>query len=184
MGVRTVQPRSDGRWGRLVVAGLVLVVACGALPLVAPPASAASPPAITSVSPSVGEAYRGPNAADPGWNTTVTITGSGFAPGQVSAVWFGQKNARQRSACKPNGTISAFTPTNATPGRVDITVQTAGGTSAVTPAGAFTFVAEIPKLARQPVPDPESYSDDPDPGVTYSDWQADTRLVPDSGAAE
>jgi hypothetical protein len=172
-------PRRRGRHRSLIVSGLVLLVACGALPLAATPAAAASLPKVTGVSPSAGEAYRGPDAADPGWNTTVTISGTGFVPGQVTGVWFGLKRASAFSM-KSDGTISAFTPMDATPGRVDITVQTAAGKSAITPADGFAFVAEIPKLPRNLYPDPNSYSDSSSPGVTYTDWMADSRLVPDS----
>jgi hypothetical protein len=85
-------------------------------------------PVVSSVSPNTGSHSGG---------TVVTITGSGFAAG--ATVTFGS-NAATSVVVNGTGTqITATSPTGNT-GSVDITVTTAGGTSATTTADKFTYV--------------------------------------------
>ncbi|MGN6869513.1 MAG: beta strand repeat-containing protein [Solirubrobacteraceae bacterium] len=85
-------------------------------------------PTITSVSPSAGPTAGG---------TTVTITGTSFA--SVKAVDFGQDPAA-RYTVNTDSTITAIAPAGSA-GTVDITVTTAGGTSATSPGDEYTYVA-------------------------------------------
>ena len=92
---------------------------------VAPPAI----PTIASISPTSGPVAGG---------TPVTITGSNFTGatkvlfGAVAASSFTVNSATQ---------ITAVSPAAAGSGTVDVTVTTPGGTSAISPADKFTYVA-------------------------------------------
>ena len=86
-------------------------------------------PTVTGVSPASGPSTGG---------TTVTITGTGFTG--ASSVDFGSGN--------PSATYTVISPTAITAtapagtlGTVDVTVITAGGTSATSAADQFTYTA-------------------------------------------
>ncbi len=83
-------------------------------------------PVVTSVFPSVGP---------PGGGTIVTIDGRNLSG--ASAVAFGGVPAAGFTA-NPDGSITAVSPTHVG-GTVDVTVTTAGGTSAVSGADGFTY---------------------------------------------
>ena len=87
-------------------------------------------PTVTSISPTSGPT---------GGNTTVTITGTGFAVADATgAVKFGAATATY--TINSNTQITATSPANAA-GTYDITVTTAGGSSATSAADQFTYVA-------------------------------------------
>jgi hypothetical protein len=88
----------------------------------------AAPPNITSISPTSGTTAGG---------TTVTITGTDFI--NATAVKFGSTNATSFTV-NSDTQITATSPTG-TSGTVHITVTTAGGTSAMSSADQFTYVA-------------------------------------------
>jgi hypothetical protein len=90
-------------------------------------------PAVTSLSASTGTAAGG---------TQVVITGSNFTG--TSAVYFGAVAASSFSVQSPT-TISAVAPAHST-GLVDITVQSAAGTSPTTYGDHFTFFAPAPAI--------------------------------------
>ena len=90
-------------------------------------------PKVTKVSPSSGSSAGG---------TKVTITGANFTG--ASTVAFGSAAGKSVS-CSSSTTCTATSPAEAA-GAVDITVTTAGGTSAKGTADRFTFVA--PKTAK------------------------------------
>jgi len=85
-------------------------------------------PRVTGVSPTTGPATGG---------TTVTITGTGFTA--ATSVSFGGTAA---ASFTMNGdtSITAVSPA-AGAGTIDVTVSSAGGTSATSPSDQFTFVA-------------------------------------------
>jgi hypothetical protein len=83
-------------------------------------------PLVTSVSPNVGPVTGG---------TPVTITGTNFT--SASAVFFGT-TAATTFLVNSDTQITAVSPAHAA-GTVDITVQAAGGTSAITAADQFTY---------------------------------------------
>jgi hypothetical protein len=168
---------------RALTAAATVALVCSLLPAFvaiddagADEAGAASIPTITGVSPGVGEKY-------PGWNSDVTITGSGF--NEVLEVKFGSKQATAWSKNTEGTVLSALTPKGATPGRVDIRLRTsAGWFSSASPAEQFVFVAPIPKISTNSYPDPDAYYYDFDcencPVANFSDWMADPRLIPDT----
>jgi hypothetical protein len=94
-------------------------------------------PQVTRVSPATGTQAGG---------TGVLISGTSFT--DVSAVHFGSQSATfaQTSA----GDVLAVAPRATSPGDVDITVTTPGGTSSKTTTDRFTYVAatscKVPKL--------------------------------------
>jgi IPT/TIG domain len=85
------------------------------------------PPTVTSVSPAAGPT---------GGGTSVTISGANFTG--VTAVDFGTTPATD-FAMDNDGQITATAPSGA--GTVDVTVQTAGGTSATSTADGYTYQA-------------------------------------------
>ena len=85
-------------------------------------------PAVTNVSPSSGPDIGG---------DTVTITGSGFT--NAYEVDFGGIAAT--FAVNDDTSITAYTP-GGVDGTVDVTVTSAGGTSATTSADQYTYLAE------------------------------------------
>jgi hypothetical protein len=97
------------------------------------------PPTITSVAPSEGAESGG---------TTVTITGSNF--GGATAVHFGATPAGFE--VRSPTTIVATSPAGS--GKVDVTVTTAGGTSATSAADVFMYVASSPSPGPPPPPPP------------------------------
>jgi hypothetical protein len=89
-----------------------------------------TPPVVTSVTPTSGSASGG---------NVVIITGTGFTG--ASQVAFG-------AALSPSFTVVSSTEIIATvpqgvPGTVNVTVTTAGGTSAITPADQYTYISPI-----------------------------------------
>ncbi|MDP4271898.1 MAG: IPT/TIG domain-containing protein, partial [Bacteroidota bacterium] len=87
----------------------------------------APPPAITGISPTSGSTEGG---------TTVTITGTNFTG--ATAVKFGSTNATSFTVnAAPQ--ITAISPAGSA-GAVDVTVTTAGGTSATSASDQFTYV--------------------------------------------
>jgi hypothetical protein len=85
-------------------------------------------PTVTGVSPSTGPAAGG---------TTVTITGTKLTG--ATAVYFGSETASS-FVVNSDTQITATSPLGS-PGTVDVTVVTAGGTSATSPADQFAYVA-------------------------------------------
>jgi cysteine-rich repeat protein len=94
----------------------------------------APPPRVTSVSVTAGPVAGG---------TSVTVTGTGFTG--ATAVSFGATPAATPFTVDGDTSITAVSPP-ANAGTVDITVTTAGGTSATSPSDQFTFVA-IPTVS-------------------------------------
>jgi hypothetical protein len=84
------------------------------------------PPSVSSISPTSGPTSGG---------TTVTITGAGFVPG--AKVHFGSTLGSKIKFVSPT-TLTAVSPIE-TAGSVDVTVTTAAGTSATSPADVFTY---------------------------------------------
>lgn len=90
-------------------------------------------PSVTSVAPASGPQAGG---------ASVTITGSNLA--NATAVDFGSTAASVVSDTATS--ITATSPAAAGPGAVDITVTTAGGTSAKSPADQFTYLPPAPSI--------------------------------------
>lgn len=111
-------------------------------------------PAVTAVSP-----VRGPAAG----GTTVTITGTNLSA--ATAVNFGPSNPG--AIVSNTATQITVTAPSGTPGTVDVTVTTAGGTSATSAADEFTYVAptETTVTVTQDAT-PSSTGSPPDPGNT------------------
>ncbi|CAB5690482.1 IPTL-CTERM protein sorting domain [Delftia tsuruhatensis] len=87
-------------------------------------------PSVTSISPTTGPT---------GGGTTVTITGTGFSAAPATgAVHFGATAATY--TINSNTQITATAPAGSA-GTVDVTVTTAGGTSATSAADQFTYVS-------------------------------------------
>lgn len=99
-------------------------------------------PAVTSIAPASGPATGG---------TAVAVTGSGLAGGTVA---FGGTLAAGASCDDTSCTVTSPPGT----GTVDVTVTTAGGTSAVGPADQFTYQPTLPPYPVQN--DPASYQPD------------------------
>ena len=108
-----------------MIAALTLAVAASA--------SAASP-TVTKVKPK-----HGPTAG----GTTVTITGSGFTG--AAAVNFGSTNAASFTV-NSETTITAVSPA-ATTGKVDLTVTTPEGTSAVSSLDRFNYLPTVTSVS-------------------------------------
>ena len=101
--------------------GLVLTMEC--------PAAAAPAPVVSAIAPSVGPASGG---------TVVDITGTGLAT--ATEVDFAGKPATQLQVLSPFA-IRAIAPVGS--GTADVTVKTAGGTSATSAADQFTYLQPI-----------------------------------------
>ncbi len=86
-----------------------------------------APPSVSGVSPSSGSTNGG---------TSVTISGSGFT--DATAVDFGDVAAAGFTV-NSDGSITAVAPAGSA-GTVDVTVVTAGGTSATSSADQFTYI--------------------------------------------
>jgi len=100
-------------------------------------------PTVTSISPTAGPT---------GGGTTVIITGTGFsAASPTGAVKFGATNASY--TINSNTQITATSPAGSA-GIVDVTVTTAGGTSATSAADQFTYVAAPTVTAVSPTVGP------------------------------
>jgi IPT/TIG domain len=87
---------------------------------------APAPPAIKKLSPKNGPAAGG---------TTVTITGSGFEHG--ATVKFGSAQAKEVTFV--SSTSITAVPPEAAPGKVEVTVTTANGSSEASPKYSFTY---------------------------------------------
>ena len=85
-------------------------------------------PAVTGVSPNSGSVAGG---------TTVTITGTGFAPG-ATTVEFGTKEAGSVS-CSSSTTCTAVSPAHKAASAVDVHVVVGGKHSPATPGDEFTY---------------------------------------------
>lgn len=90
-------------------------------------------PAVTAISPATGPQTGG---------TTVTVTGANLLAGSVRfGATAASDSARTQTAC-------TATQPPGSPGKLDVTVQTAGGTSATSAADTFTVspvqVSEVP----------------------------------------
>jgi hypothetical protein len=96
--------------------------------------AAGPPPTVTKLAPTKGPAAGG---------TSVTITGTNFAG--VTAVKFGSTSA---ASFKVNSasSITAVSPAEAA-GKVDVTVTTSAGTSAVSAKDHFQFTPTVTKLS-------------------------------------
>ena len=119
--------RRLSRW----IAAVAFVV--GAALIITPPiASAQGEPTVTSVSPSVGPNIGG---------TLVTIKGTNFV-GDGSVVDFGS-NGSQNYDVVSSSEITAYSPANTSGGGeslvVNVTVETADGTSATSSSDDFTY---------------------------------------------
>jgi len=111
----------------LSLAGAVFVVLLCAVGLEGEAQAQFSPPTVTNVNPNTGPTSGG---------TSVTITGTNFF--DVIAVQFGSNAAGSFTVNSPTQ-ITATSPAGV--GTVDVTVTTAGGTSANNTADQFTYVA-------------------------------------------
>jgi len=89
-----------------------------------------SPPTVTGVSPASGPS---------GGGTPIVITGTGFTG--ATAVTFGATAAASYTVNSATQ-ISAVSPSES-PGLVNITVTTSGGTSTTSPSDQYTFSAQI-----------------------------------------
>ena len=90
-------------------------------------------PTVTAVSPSAGLTAGG---------TVVHVTGTNFAPGTQTTVYFGAIEATSVAYIGPTS-ITAVSPAQAA-AVVDVTVKTPGGTSATSDVDKFTYVAPLP----------------------------------------
>jgi hypothetical protein len=93
----------------------------------------------------------------------VTITGSGFVPVAPAEVYFGLIPAAMPNVTSA-ATITAESPVGT--GAVPVTVITAGGSSATSPADVFTYVFDGPQVTKiQPL----VHRDQPSQLVIYFD---------------
>ncbi len=96
-------------------------------------------PTVTALSPTSGSIS----------GAAVTITGTDFA--SVSSVQFGGVPAKSFSVGS-EGQITAVPAAVPKPGAADVVVTTVAGSSAVVPAGAYTYIAcKVPKLTNKSV---------------------------------
>jgi hypothetical protein len=100
--------------------------------------SGASPPSVSSVSPSSGSTLGG---------TPVTIAGTGFSAG--ASVSFGTSPASSVTVDSASA-ITATSPAGS--GTVNVSVTTSSGTSATTAADLFTYIAPAPPALAEPLP--------------------------------
>jgi hypothetical protein len=98
---------------------------------------AAPPPTVTKLKPATGPV---------GGGTTVTISGTSFSG--VTSVKFGATNATSFTLQTIKGvtSISAVAPAEP-PGKVDVTVTTPGGTSAISTKDRFSFLPTVTGLS-------------------------------------
>ena len=122
--------RGSHRRGSAV--GLAVVI--GALTMAMAASAAADSPTVTKVKPSSGSTAGG---------TTVTITGSNFTG--ATAVNFGSTNATSYTV-NSEQTITAVSPAE-TAGKVDLTVTTPGGTSAVSNLDHFRYLPTVTNVS-------------------------------------
>jgi hypothetical protein len=96
-------------------------------------------PTITSVSPNSNTSLG---------DSLVTVTGTGFTTD--ATVDFGSSGALEGDVTVNSSTSLTANSPAGSPGTVDITVTTSGGTSAVTSADEFTYVSETPTMEIMP----------------------------------
>ena len=111
-----------------------------------------TPPSVISVYPAFGPLAGG---------TQITITGADFSG--TTAVNFGAIPATQFIA-NSDGSILVTSPAGSAAGIVPVTVTTASGTSATTPATTFTFMAQQSAGASSNNPSTQSSSGGTAPG--------------------
>ena len=104
-------------------------------------------PTVTSISPSQGSTSGG---------TRVTITGTYLVPTLVESVHFGAYSAH--AAINTTGTVFATAPAEP-PGTVDVRVTTTDGTSPVSSADQFTYVAPSTPTTTTPTPSTQAPHD-------------------------
>src|SRR5258707_875391 len=109
----------------LPLAGAVFAVLLCAVGLEGEAQAQFGPPTVTNVNPNPGPMLGGPS---------VTITGTNFS--DVTAVSFGS-NAAASFTVNSATQITATSPAGV--GTVDVTVTTAGGTSAISSSDRFTY---------------------------------------------
>ncbi len=97
--------------------------------------------------PAVVVSAVSPNTGPTSGATTVTITGSGFTPGNT--VDFGGVEASGVSVNGPGTSITADSPAASTAGTVDVIVTTSSGSSTPNPADEFTYT-----VTQSPSPTP------------------------------
>ncbi len=95
-----------------------------------------APPTVTSVSPTSGPQAGG---------TSVTIKGSRLNGGGTPTVRFGATTATEITSVTASA-IKVVSPSSPVSGVVDITVTTAGGTSAITAKDHFNYIAPPPTV--------------------------------------
>ncbi len=94
------------------------------------PSTSAVGPVVTSINPTSGPALG---------ETLVTVSGSGFVPGSTT-VMFGTQQGSQVAVNAAGTSLTVVAPPAAA-GTVDVTVTTAAGTTATSPADQFTYTA-------------------------------------------
>ena len=92
------------------------------------------PPTLTAISPNAGLTAGG---------TTVVITGTNFAIAGLTSVKFGAVASPNVTVAAGGLSLTAVSPAQPA-GVVDITVTTPGGTTAISAADKFTYVAPVP----------------------------------------
>jgi hypothetical protein len=138
-----LQKRVMQRRACLPLAGAVFAVLLCAVGLEGKAQAQSSEPTVTNVNPNTGPTSGG---------TSVTITGTNFF--SVTAVSFGSNAAASFTVNSPTQ-ITATSPAGV--GTVDVTVTTAGGTSATSTADQFAYV---------PAPAPTVTNINPNTGPT------------------
>jgi hypothetical protein len=112
-----------------------------------------APPAVTGVSPGEGPTSGG---------TKVTISGSGF--NEATAVEFGSVAAQSFEVNEGGTSITATSPKEVA-GRVNVTVDSPGFSSATSESDLFTFVAPAKKGGHREEPAPPSGGGESEPPV-------------------
>ena len=123
-----LQKRVMQRRACLPLAGAVFAVLLCAVGLEGEAQAQFGPPTVASVNPNTGPTSGG---------TSITITGTNFSG--ATAVRFGS-NAAASFTVNSATQITATSPAGI--GTVDVTVTTAGGTSATSTADQFTYVKD------------------------------------------
>jgi hypothetical protein len=128
-----------GRFRRLGVASIAFIAAVSGLVTATAEVSAAvavkAVPAAAALKPVVGRLSPASGPTAGGWR--VTVTGQHFT--KVTRVDFGSSAGRSLKVL--SGTELVVTTPEHAPGRVDVRVVTASGTSAVAAAGRFSYIA-------------------------------------------
>jgi hypothetical protein len=104
-------------------------------PVSATPQAVQAAPRVTAISPASGSTAGG---------TSVTLTGANFMG--TTAVWFGSVAATSFTV-NSAGQITAIAPAQAA-STVDVTVVTGAGTSAISAADRFQYLAPLPAVSK------------------------------------